>query len=107
MQQSATDAYMRHLEPKTRFSYEPESGSILLEQKLPFSWISFDELPRFEEIQEVQMLRSVVQLFEPSNKSLSDTLTSYVPNMDVADWLPPFKGQNYPHTDDPVEDPNR
>jgi len=92
MNQSATDVYMRHREAKTRFSFEPESGSILLEQKLPFTWISFDEPPRYEDIQEIQMLNSLMKLFEPSNESFSDRIASYVPSTDVADWLPPFKG---------------
>lgn len=92
-QQSATDAYMRHRDAKTYFRFQPEAGSILFEQKLPFSWLSFNEAPRFEELQEIQMLHSFTQLFQSSNQSLSDTIASYVPSTDVADWLPPFKGQ--------------
>ena len=91
-QQSATDAYMRLLERKTTLRLRPEWGSIELEQKLPFSWLSFDESPRLNQLAEMRQLNALVAMFQPSNVTLIDRIYSYVPNSNVGDWIPPFKG---------------
>lgn len=92
LRQSATEARMRLQEHKTRFRIHPELGWIEWEQKLPFPWNRFDEAPRFEEIPEIVSLQSFLSLFKSSNNSFSDRLSSYIPDQDLTDWLPPFKG---------------
>ena len=91
--QTATDAQMRHTLQKTFFQFNPESGSIVLEQKLPFPWISLDETPLFDEIPEIQRIKSFVSFFQTSNSSSTvDTLLSYLPSQQhLTDFLPPFK----------------
>ena len=90
--QTATDAQMRYSPQKTLFHFNPERGSIVLEQKLPMPWMNLDEMPRFEELPEIQRVRSILSLFEPSNSSLVDQILSYVPSQEsLTDLLPPFK----------------
>jgi hypothetical protein len=38
----------RYREAKTKFIFDPESGNVELEQKLPMSWHAFNETPKFE-----------------------------------------------------------
>ncbi|EFX63149.1 hypothetical protein DAPPUDRAFT_335879 [Daphnia pulex] len=64
--QTVTDAQMRQTLQKTMFRFNPELGSIELEQKLPFPWISLDETPLFHELPEIQKVRSFFSLFKPS-----------------------------------------
>ena len=89
--QTSTEARMRYQLDKTRLRYNPELGLIELEQKLPFPWIGFDQRPRFEELPELQRIQSLLAFFKSSNSSLIDQIMSYVPEQDLADWLPPFK----------------
>lgn len=90
--QTATDVQMRYTLQKTMFRFHPELGSIELEQKLPFPWMSLDEVPHFEQLPEIQRVRSIVSMFQPSNTSTVDLLLSYLPKQQyLADFLPPFK----------------
>lgn len=90
--QTVTDAQMRHTLQKTMFRFNPELGSIELEQKLPFPWISLDETPLFDQLPEIQKVRSVLSLFKPSNTSMMDVVFSYVPKQQqLSNLLPPFK----------------
>lgn len=92
VQQTATDAQMRYSPQKTLFRYNPDLGSIELEQKLPMPWISLDEAPRFEQLPEIQRIRSVLAMFQPSNTSVIDQVLSYIPdNWSLSNWLPPFQ----------------
>ena len=94
MSQTATDAQMRYSPQKTLFRFNPELGSIELEQKLPFPWISFDEKPQLDQLPEIQRINSILSLFQPSNISAVDRLLSYVPKQQqLSDLLPPFKGK--------------
>lgn len=38
----------RYREAKTKFIFDPESGNVEWEQKLPMSWHAFNETPKFE-----------------------------------------------------------
>ena len=40
--------FFRYREAKTKFIFDPESGNVELEQKLPMSWHAFNETPKFE-----------------------------------------------------------
>jgi len=85
---------MRYSPQKTLFRFNPEHGSIELEQKLPFPWISFDEKPRLDQLPEIERINSFLALFQPSNTSAVDQLLSYVPNkLQFTDWLPPYKSK--------------
>lgn len=90
--QTATDAQMRYSPQKTLFLFNPERGSIDLEQKLPMPWISLDEMPRFEQLPEMQRIRSFLAMFETSNTSVVDQILSYIPGKEsLTDLIPPFK----------------
>lgn len=90
--QTVTDAQMRHTLQKTMFRFNPELGSIELEQKLPFPWISLDETPLFHELPEIQKFRSLLSLFKSSNTSTMDQVFSYLPRQQqLSSLLPPFK----------------
>ena len=94
MSQTATDAQMRYSPQKTLFRFNPELGSIELEQKLPFPWISFDEKPQLDQLPEIQRINSILSLFQPSNIRAVDRLLSSVPKQQqLSDLLPPFKGK--------------
>lgn len=92
--QTATDAQMRYSLQKTLFQFNPEKGSIELEQKLPFPWISLDETPLFDQLPEIQRVKSIVSMFESSNTSTVDQLLSYLPRQQqLTDFLPPFQSK--------------
>ena len=77
---------------KTMFRFNPEMGSIELEQKLPFPWISLNETPLFDQLPEIQKIRSLLSFFKPSNTSATDLVFSYLPRQQqLSQLLPPFK----------------
>ncbi|XP_057368025.1 uncharacterized protein LOC130689027 [Daphnia carinata] len=90
--QTVTDAQLRYMMQKTMFKFNPEFGYIVLEQKLPFPWISLDETPLFDQLPEIQKVQSLVSFFQPSNTSMIDVLFSYLPRQQqLSSLLPPFK----------------
>jgi hypothetical protein len=90
--QTVTDVQMRYTLQKTMFRFNPELGSIELEQKLPFPWISLDETPLFDQLPEIQKVRSLLSLFKASNTSTMDLVFSYLPKQQqLSNLLPPFK----------------
>lgn len=97
LRQTATEARMRHRVQKTKLRMHPELGFIELEQKLPFPWLSLDQRPQFEELPELQRVRSFVRMFQSSNSSAVDELMSYLPRETrLFDLLPPFKSRTSP-----------
>lgn len=90
--QTAIDAQIRNTLHKTMFNFNPEIGSIELEQKLPFPWISLDETPLYEQLPELQQIKSWFSIFKSSNaSSVADTFESYLPTQQrLNDLLPPF-----------------
>jgi hypothetical protein len=38
----------RYREAKTKFVFDPETGNVEFEQKLPMSWHALNETPKFE-----------------------------------------------------------
>lgn len=92
LRQTATDAQMRYSLQKTLFHFNPDLGSIELEQKLPFPWLSLDETPQFDQLPEIQKVKSILAMFKSSNTSAVDTVLSYIPShQPLTQMLPPFK----------------
>ncbi|XP_055847743.1 uncharacterized protein LOC129913211 [Episyrphus balteatus] len=77
-------------EAKTYFVFDPEVGVIDLEQKLPMSWHSFNETPKFEEIPEYRMLAKAQNFFASTNASIVRYLYGLKSNLDPETWLPPY-----------------
>ncbi|EFX66229.1 hypothetical protein DAPPUDRAFT_263510 [Daphnia pulex] len=77
--QTVTDAQMRHTLQKTMFRFNPKSGSIEVEQKLPFPLIILDETQLFHELPEIQKVCSLLSMFKSSNTSTMDLVFSYLP----------------------------
>ena len=94
IEQTATDVQMRHNLQKTMLRFQPEIGLIELEQKLPFPWISLVETPLYEQLPEIQRVRSFLSVFESSNRSSIDLISSYLPQrQQLSDYIPPFKSK--------------
>lgn len=89
--QTALQADDKYREAKTKFIFDPDIGCIELEQKLPMSWHSFNETPKFEEIPEYKLLIDIQEFFNGNNFSLWNLYYEYKPYMDPNNWLPPFK----------------
>lgn len=90
--QTALQADDHYREAKTNFIFDPHTGIMQLEQKLPMSWHAFNETPRFEEIPEYKLLMKVQEFFAGSNFSIWNLYYEYKPYTDPHSWLPPFKG---------------
>ncbi|BES90627.1 Domain of Unknown Function (DUF1081) [Nesidiocoris tenuis] len=89
---TALDNEMICHESRTKFIFEPGMGQIILEQKLPVPWHSFNETPRFEEIPEYKILRRIHSLVTPSNTSFWSYYYKYAPFIHPETWLPPYDG---------------
>lgn len=90
--QTALQMDDKYREAKTKFIFDPNAGVIKLEQKLPFSWHSFNETPLFEEISEFKTLGKAFRLFNGVNVSVVKfDVLQYYTNPYV--WLPPFKAR--------------
>ncbi|XP_055389464.1 uncharacterized protein LOC129618631 [Condylostylus longicornis] len=81
-------------EAKTLFVFDPESGIIDLQQKLPMSWHAFNETPKFEEIPEYKMINDIQNFFGGSNFSIIGTIYSIRSNLEPKTWLPPYSAHS-------------
>lgn len=92
-EQTALQMDDKYREAKTKFLFDPNQGIVKYEQKLPFSWHSFNETPMFEEISELRMLTKVFRIFKGVNISVMPfDVFQYYANPYV--WLPPFKARS-------------
>nr|CAD7407930.1 unnamed protein product [Timema cristinae] len=91
--QTALQAENRYREAKTKFIFDPENGLVELEQKLPMSWHTFNETPKFEEIPEYKYLASIQEYFDTSNTTFWSIYHDYNYYSESSNWLPPFKAQ--------------
>lgn len=92
-EQTALQMDDKYREAKTKFLFDPNQGIVKYEQKLPFSWHSFNETPMFEEISELRMLTKVFRIFKGVNISVMPfDILQYYANPYV--WLPPFKARS-------------
>ncbi|PNF28889.1 hypothetical protein B7P43_G03854 [Cryptotermes secundus] len=89
--QTALQVENKYREAKTKFIFDPESGNVELEQKLPMSWHAFNETPKFEEIPEYRALNELQSYFVMSNFTFWNIFYKYRTLLDPACWLPPFK----------------
>lgn len=89
--QNALQADSHYREAKTKFIFDPDTGVIELEQKLPMSWHSFNETPKFEEIPEYKMIHDVQEFLTGSNETIWAFYHELKPLMDPGMWLPPIK----------------
>lgn len=80
-------------EAKTKFIFDPETGIIDLQQKLPMSWHAFNETPKFEEIPEYRFLSRIQEFFGRSNVSILSQVYGIRFHMDPKTWLPPYSGE--------------
>lgn len=90
--QSALQAESRYREAKTKFIFEPKSGIMCLEQKLPMSWHAFNRTPEFQEIPEYRAITDMGSYFVASNTTFWTLYYHYKPYTEPSNWLPPFKG---------------
>ncbi|RVE52154.1 hypothetical protein evm_003227, partial [Chilo suppressalis] len=81
-----------HRTPKTHFVFDPNEGTILLEQKLPMSWHAFNRTPDFSEISEYRAVRNFIDDWLNTNKSIWNYYYELRPYMDLDNILPPFPG---------------
>ncbi|XP_072402619.1 uncharacterized protein Apoltp isoform X1 [Diabrotica undecimpunctata] len=89
---TALEIENRQRVPKTKFIFEPNDGIMLLEQKLPMSWHSFNDTPKFKEIPEIKRIFDIQSYLEETELSFWNLYYDYKPYTDPNDWLPPFKG---------------
>lgn len=81
-----------HRTPKTNFIFDPRTGEILLEQKLPMSWHAFNRTPDFTEISEYRTVKDFMNEWLTTNKSIWSFYYDIRPYMDFDNLLPPFAG---------------
>lgn len=91
--QTALESENRYREAKTKFIFDPETGIVMLEQKLPMSWHSFNETPKFMEIPEIKMVNDVQNYLVLSNQSFWMLYYQYKPYTEPHTWIPPFDGK--------------
>lgn len=94
--QTALEADNYYREAKTKFIFDPDTGIIELQQKLPMSWHAFNETPKFEEIPEYKVITDVQNFFSSSNTSIWSLYYDLKPICDANMWLPPFKCKKCP-----------
>lgn len=79
-------------EAKTKFIFDPDTGKIEWEQKLPMAWHAFNETPQFEEIPEYKLFNDVQTfLFSKKNNSIWNLYYGLKPLTEPHNILPPFK----------------
>jgi len=93
MSQTALQVESKYREAKTKFVFDPETGNVEFEQKLPMSWHAFNETPKFEEIPEYRALNELQAYFTMSNFTFWTLFYKYRPLVDPSCWLPPFKAE--------------
>lgn len=89
--QTALQIDDQYREAKTKFVFDPDTGVVELEQKLPMSWHAFNETPIFEEIPEYKILLDIQNFFVTRNLSHWALYRMIWPCLDTATWLPPHK----------------
>ncbi|GAB0088507.1 uncharacterized protein DMENIID0001_029540 [Sergentomyia squamirostris] len=92
--QTALQADDKYREAKTKFIFDPDTGIIDLEQKLPMSWHAFNETPKFEEIPEYKLINDVQNYFAGSNFSFWLALYEVKRQLDPNIWFPPYKANS-------------
>lgn len=95
-EQTALQMDDKYREAKTKFIFDPNTGLMKLEQKLPMAWHAFNETPIFEEIDELQLISKVFRVFNGVNISMVPfdmSLLQYY--TDPYLWLPPFKARSF------------
>ncbi|XP_075986269.1 apolipoprotein lipid transfer particle [Anticarsia gemmatalis] len=81
-----------HRTPKTNFIFDPRTGEIILEQKLPMSWHAFNRTPDFTEISEYRAVKDFMDEWLTTNKSIWSFYYDIRPYMDFDNLIPPFAG---------------
>ncbi|CAB3225976.1 unnamed protein product [Arctia plantaginis] len=81
-----------HRTPKTNFIFDPRTGDITLEQKLPMSWHAFNRTPDFTEISEYRAVKTFMDDWLTTNKSIWSFYYDIRPYMDFNNLMPPFAG---------------
>lgn len=81
-------------EAKTKFIFDPETGVIDLEQKLPMSWHAFNETPKFEEIPEYKFLAKAHNFFRKTNSSFIKEMYTMRSHLEPNTWFPPYYGKH-------------
>lgn len=89
--QTALETDDKYREAKTKFIFDPDTGVMELEQKLPMSWHAFNETPKYEEIPELKMIADIQSMFNVNNYTFWNFYYDVKPYMDLYSWLPPFK----------------
>ncbi|XP_034937258.1 uncharacterized protein Apoltp [Chelonus insularis] len=91
--QTALQAESKYREAKTKFIFDPNTGLMCLEQKLPMSWHAFNQTPEFQEIPEYRAILDLRNYFTTSNATFWTLYYRYRPYTDPSNWFPPFKAQ--------------
>lgn len=84
----------KYREAKTNFIFDPDSGIIKLEQKLPMSWHAFNETPLFEEISEFRRIGKIFRIFNGINVTFGNPFEQMQYYTNPYMWLPPFKSRS-------------
>ncbi|XP_055713060.1 uncharacterized protein LOC129807664 isoform X2 [Phlebotomus papatasi] len=92
--QTALQADDRNREAKTKFIFDPDTGLIELEQKLPMSWHAFNETPKFEEIPEYKLIHDTQNFFTGTNFSIWMAMYEIKRQLDPHIWFPPYKSSS-------------
>ncbi|XP_054083621.1 apolipophorins [Zeugodacus cucurbitae] len=81
-------------EAKTKFAFDPEKGAIDFEQKLPISWHTFNETPKFKEIPEYKFITQLQNTLTTNTSILGHIydLRSY---LKVKTWFQPYYSRAY------------
>lgn len=93
-EQTALQSDDKYREAKTYFVFDPDTGLMKLEQKLPMSWHAFNETPLFEEIAEFKMVGKAFRLFNGVNVTLVNPFEQLQYYTNPHMWLPPFKSRS-------------
>ncbi len=88
--QNALETEDVYREAKTKFIFDPDSGQLIWEQKLPVSWHAFNETPQFEEIPEYKFFNDM-QTFLFGSKNGSWNLFNGIYFAEPQNLVPPFK----------------
>lgn len=88
--QNALETEDVYREAKTKFIFDPNSGKIEWEQKLPVSWHAFNETPQFEEIPEYKFINDVQTFLFGSKNSSWNFYYGIILN-EPQNLVPPFK----------------
>lgn len=83
----------RHRKAKTNFVFDPRTGQLLLEQKLPVPWHAFNRTPDFSQVEEYKFIHDLMDTWILSNFTLMSYYYEFKPYMDIYNLMPPFSGK--------------